>query len=217
MKTKQILFNIVLLMAFLVSACSGALTPTADAMMNKEAPTADAMMNKEAPTADAMMSKETPTADAMMKNPAWYSASLNDASTGKVFTVNDFKGKVILVESMAIWCPTCLKQQGEVKALQSLLGQRDDFVSIGLDIDPNEDSASLKAYMESNSFDWLHAVSTKDVSRELSSLYGAQFLNPPSTPIVIIDQHGVAHPTPFGLKSADELLKFIQPFLNQPM
>ena len=114
MKTKQVLFNMVLLMAFLVSACSGAATPTADtmmekvvptaeAMMDKATPTADAMMDKETPTADAMMSKETPAADAMMEAPAWYSASLTDASTGQAFTINDFKGKVVLVETLAMW------------------------------------------------------------------------------------------------------------------
>jgi thiol-disulfide isomerase/thioredoxin len=235
MKTKKVLFNILTLAVFLVSACSstgdkmkdkgmptadsmmGKETPTADAMMSKETPTADAMMSKETPTVDAMMSKETPTADVMMKVPTWYSASINDVSTGKAFTINDFKGKVILLESMAIWCPTCVKQQEQVKALQSLLGQRDDFVSIGLDIDPNENAASLKSYVETNSFNWLHAVSTVDVSRELSTLYGNQFLNPPSTPIVIIDRHGAAHPTPFGVKSADDLKKFIQPFLDEGM
>ncbi|MBL0348357.1 hypothetical protein [Candidatus Villigracilis affinis] len=49
MKTKQVLFNLVLLMAFIVSACSGASTPTADAMMEKEVPTAEAMMDKATP------------------------------------------------------------------------------------------------------------------------------------------------------------------------
>jgi thiol-disulfide isomerase/thioredoxin len=239
MKTKRILFNIVLLAAVLVSACGGTPTPmaetmmdketpTADAMMSKETPTADAMtaeetptvdamMGKETPTADAMMSKETPAADGMMESPTWYSASLTDASTGQAFKVDDFKGKVVLVEAMAIWCPTCLKQEGEVKALHVSLGQRDDFVSIGLDIDPNEDSASLKSYVENNGFDWRYAVSNADVSNELSSLYGDQFLNPPSTPIVVIDRHGEAHLMPFGLKSADEILKFIQPFLDGNM
>jgi cytochrome oxidase Cu insertion factor (SCO1/SenC/PrrC family) len=239
MKTKQVLFNIVLFAAFLVSACSGVATPTADKMMDKETPTpdtmmphgipttdammshetptADAMMDKATPTADAMTSKKTPVASAMTEIPAWYSASLTNTNTGQAFMINDFKGKVVLVETMAIWCPTCLKQQGEVKALRALLGQRDDFVSIGLDIDPNEDSASLKSYVEGNDFNWLHAVATTEVAQDISKHYGDQFLNPPSTPILIIDRHGEAHPMPFGLKSADELMKFIQPFLDRSM
>lgn len=224
MKTKQILFNIVLLTAFLVSACSGAPTseammdketPTADAMMDKETPTADAMMDKETPTADAMMNKETPTADVMMDSPTWYSVSLTDASTGQAFTVNDFKGKVVLVETLAMWCSNCKQQQEQVKALHTLLGERDDFISLGLDIDPNENAADLKGYVESNGFDWLYAVAPLDVAREISTLYGDQFLNPPSTPMLVIDRQGAAHPLPFGIKSADELLKFIQPFLDE--
>lgn len=228
MKAKPILINIVLLTAFLVNACNEAATPPSDAMMEKEAPTAEAMMDKttppadammphETPTTDSMMSKGTPAPDPMMETPAWYSASLTEAGTGQTFTINDFKGKVVLVEAMAIWCPTCLKQQGQINALYGLIGKNDDFVTISLDIDPNEDTNSLKSYVEKNGFSWLYAVSPANVSAELSSLYGNQFLNPPSTPIVIIDRHGEPHLMPFGLKSADELLKFIKPYLDDGM
>jgi thiol-disulfide isomerase/thioredoxin len=228
MKTKQVLFNVILLAAFIVSACSGASTPTADTMMEKEVPTAeammdkstptaDAMMEKETPTADAMMSKETPAADAMMEVPAWYSASLTDVSTGQAFTINDFKGKVVLVETLAMWCPNCKKQQDQVKALHEQLGDRDDFASIGLDIDLNENADDLKGYAESNGFDWMYAVATADVAQDISKHYGDQFLSPPSTPMLVIDRKGGVHPLPFGIKSADDLLKFIQPFLDEAM
>ena len=214
MKTKNLLLSSMLLITVLLTACGGATTP--EAMMDKETPTAGAMMAKETPTEDAMM-HETPTVEAMMESPAWYSASLSDARTGQSFSIESLKGKVILVEAMAVWCSNCLKQQGQVKTLHAILGQRDDFVSIGLDIDPNEDVARLKGFVEAQGFDWLYAVSPADVSREISSLYGDQFLNPPSTPIVVIDRRGVAHPTPFGIKSADDLLQFIQPFLDESM
>ncbi len=217
MKTKQILSSVILMVAFLIAACSGSAAPTAEAMMDKSTPTADAMMDNATPTADAMMTEETPSADAMMEAPAWYSAVLTDVSTGQTFTINDFKGKVVLVETMAMWCPTCKKQQVQVKALHELLGMNDDFVSIGLDIDLNENAADLKGYVEDNGFDWLYAIATADVAQDISKQYGDQFLNPPSTPIVIIDRHGEAHPLPFGVKRADELLQFIQPFLDGSM
>ena len=155
--------------------------------------------------------------EATTETPAWFSVSLTDARTGKTFNINDFRGKVVLVETMAIWCTNCLQQQGQVKALHGQLGARDDFVSIGLDIDPNENTSALKAYVENKGFNWLYAVPSKDVSREIASLYGDQFLNPPSTPIVVIDRHGDAHPLPFGIKSADDLMKAIQPFLDESM
>lgn len=160
---------------------------------------------------------EKPTEAVMMDAPAWLSATLMDVNTGKNFRLSDFKGKVILVETMAMWCPTCLRQQKEVKALHEKLGMDEDLVSIALDIDPNENGEALKGYAAENGFEWLYAVSPVEVSRELGNLYGAQFLNPPSAPILVIDRHGVVHPLPFGLKSAEDLLSMLQPLLDAGM
>ncbi len=212
MKTKHIFLNLLVFTAFLVTACGGA--PTPEAMMES---TPDAMMHDKTPTADAMMPKETPSTEAMMESPAWFSMALTNVHTGETFTIQDLKGKVILVETMAVWCSSCLKQQTQVKALHGQIGDRDDFVSIGLDIDSNEDAAKLKDFVDAQGFDWLYAVSPSDVSREIAALYGDQFLNPPSTPMLLIDRHGGVHPLPFGIKSADELLQFIQPFLDEGM
>lgn len=225
MKTQNKLFMLLLALTFVLSACGGASTDvmekSEDAMMEK--PTEEVMMDK--PTEEAMMPHETPTPDAMektaedamMESPAWYGVSLTNVQTGESFTINDLKGKVVLVETMAIWCSNCKKQQGQVKALHEMLGERDDFVSLGLDIDPNEDGASLKSYIDANGFGWHYAISNADVSRDISSLYGVQFLNPPSTPMLIIDRHGEAHPLPFGIKSADDLMQALQPFLDEGM
>lgn len=153
----------------------------------------------------------------MMEAPAWFGAELVNARSGETFTIADYQGKVVLVETMAIWCSSCLRQQQQVKALHDLLGERDDFISLGLDIDPNEEAAMLKDYTEKNGFDWVYAVSPTDVSRELGQLYGAQYLNPPSTPMLIIDRHGQVHTLPFGIKSAEDLLSALQPFLDENM
>lgn len=217
MKHRNTLLSIVLLLVVVLTACGGAATP--DVMMEEKPedvmaePTPDTMMDDSMSTPDSKLNE---AAD-MVEGPAWFSASLTDARTGQAFSVNDFRGKVVLVETMAIWCSNCLKQQGQVKSLHEQLGSRDDFVSIGLDIDPNENADALKSYVESRGFEWLYAVPSADVSREIASLYGDHFLNPPSTPIVVIDRHGNAHPLPFGIKSADDLMQSIQPFLDESM
>jgi len=181
---------------------------TPEAMVEK---TPEAMMDK-AP--EAMMEK---TPEAMMSLPAWFSVALPNAATGESFKVEDFKGKVVLVETLAMWCPTCLRQQNEVKALHDQLGERDDLVSVGIDIDLNENLADLKAYSAKNGFDWIYTVATPDVAREIGNLYGSQFLNSPSAPMFIIDRHGEVHPLPFGVKSAADLQKALEPFLNEAM
>ena len=217
MKIRNILFSVTLLAAFLVTACG---TSTGDDMVTEEphgAMATEDTMHGDMMTEDAPMNDGSMTNDAMMETPNWFSASLTNVHTGEDFAIQDLQGKVVLVETMAVWCSNCLKQQGQVKELHNLLGERDDFVSLGLDIDPNEDAAKLKGFVEDKGFDWLYAVSPADVSREFASLYGDQFLNPPSTPMLVIDRHGNVHPLPFGIKSADDLLNAVQPYLDEEM
>ncbi|MBE0684820.1 MAG: redoxin domain-containing protein, partial [Anaerolineaceae bacterium] len=151
---------------------------------------------------DEMMDEST---DEMMEETAWFRTTFTNVSTGEAFTINDFKGKVVLVENLAMWCSNCKKQQEQVKLLHELLGMNENLISIGLDIDTNEKASDLKTYVENNGFNWIYAVASEEVTREIANLYGAQFLNPPSTPILIIDRKGQAHPMPFGIKSAEEL------------
>jgi thiol-disulfide isomerase/thioredoxin len=212
-----------ILIPVVLSACAPAMVKEAipgkpnEAKMEKptetmmEKPT-DAMVEK---PADAMV--ENP-ADAMMESPKWFSVPLTNVETGQPFKVADYKGKVVLVEAMAQWCPTCKKQQQQVLELQTKLGENPDFISIALDIDPNEDGVQLKKYLESNGFTWTYAVSPAEVSNELASLYGTQFLNPPSTPMVVIDRLGKATVFPLGtIKSSNDLQKVIEPLLKAGM
>ena len=147
--------------------------------------------------------------------PTWYSTPLTDVNTGRVFTVEENLGKVILVETLATWCSNCYKQQTEVVRFHDLLGERDDFISLGIDIDPNEDIVLLTGYVSKNGFDWLYVVASGEMIDEISLLYGPQFLNPPSTPMLLIDRKGNAHPLKFGIKSAEELLNNVLPYLEE--
>jgi thiol-disulfide isomerase/thioredoxin len=148
----------------------------------------------------------------MADTPDFFGTELVDASTGETFRFEDLKDKVVLVETMAIWCSKCLKQQKQVVLLHELLGERDDFASVGLDIDLNESLEDLKSFVDSNGFNWMYAVATPEMAREISQLLGDQFLNPPSTPMFIIDRQGQVHPLPFGIKSADDLQMALEPF-----
>jgi len=155
--------------------------------------------------------------DQMMVAPDWFSASLTDVHTGETFLVSDFEGRVVLVETLAMWCSNCLKQQGQVQELHDMLGERDDFVSLGVDVDPNENADALQVYTTNNGFDWLYTVAPIAVAREIGELYGDQYLNPSATPILIIDRQGEVHTLPFGIKSAQDLQTALQPFLDGEM
>jgi peroxiredoxin len=184
--------------------------PTMDDDMSKD----EGMMGGETSKDDEMSPDETMMGEDAVMTAAWYGVDLTDVNTSSVFKVADFQGKVVLVETMAVWCSTCFRQQKEVHALHELLGERGDLVSLGLDIDPNETPDILKTYTAKNGFDWHYAVAPVEVAREISQLYGDQFLNPPSAPMFIIDRRGEVHPLPFGVKSAQTLQEALGPYLN---
>jgi peroxiredoxin len=163
---------------------------------------------------DMMDEKDDDMAGDMMETPAWFHIPLTDIHTGDSFTITDLKGQVVLVETMAIWCSNCLRQQQEVKSLHALFGERDDLVSVAINIDPNEQEAALKSYTMRHGFDWVYTVAPAELSRELSQLYGHQILNPPSAPMFIIDRKGEVHLLPSGIKSAAELQRALAPFLE---
>jgi len=246
MKLRQSIFGLIFVAALLLAACSApATTPEAavgnsadEVMMEKE--TADEMVEHE--ESDDITEKqdsdvktehddsgemmESDESEVMMENeepfekmelPDWFKVQLTDVSSGENLTVADLKGKVILVETMAIWCSNCLRQQQEVKGLHDALGEEDGFVTLVLDIDPNENAENLKAYTDKHGFSWHYAVAPAEVAREIGQLYGDQFLNPPSTPMLIIDRNGEVHPLPFGIKSAADLQAALEQFLKEGM
>ena len=157
-------------------------------------------------------SVSTPTPETAAR-PEWFGIELTDVQTGKTFTMNDYAGKVVLVETMAMWCPNCIVQAHEVRKLHGLLDNPDDVISVSLDVDVNEDAASLKDYSEGYGFDWHFAIAPLEVARALGNLYTAQYLNPPLSPMLIIDKNGDVHHLEYGKKSAEMLLESVQPFL----
>lgn len=143
----------------------------------------------------------------------WFSIELTDVQTGESFSMNDYDGKVVLVETMAMWCPNCIVQAHEVRKLHTLLGDPEDFISVSLDVDVNEDEASLKKYVQEYGFEWHFAVAPLEVARALGNLYTAQYLNPPLSPMLLIDRDGNVHHLEYGQKAAEDLQKFVEPFL----
>jgi cytochrome oxidase Cu insertion factor (SCO1/SenC/PrrC family) len=156
-----------------------------------------------------------PPLEPASNTPEWFDIELTDVQTGETFTMNDYAGKVVLVETMAMWCPNCIVQANEVREMHKLLDNPDDVISISLDVDVNEEAASLKEYSESYGFEWHFAVAPRELGRALGNLYTAQYLNPPLSPMLIIDRNGEVHHLEYGQKSAEVLFESVEPFLEQ--
>jgi cytochrome oxidase Cu insertion factor (SCO1/SenC/PrrC family) len=144
--------------------------------------------------------------------PDWTRISLTEVTSGETFTIAGFKGRVVLLEAMATWCPTCRQEGNEVKKLHQALGGS-KVVSVSIDVDPNEDATLLAKYASGSSFDWRFAVAPKELGRALADAYGEEWLNPPYAPMLIVDRNGEIHPLPDYLKSADTLQAALAPYL----
>ena len=206
-------FIILIVAGLMIAACSSSPAAEEPAVMveSEEKPsTEETMIEQVEPAQEEAAEEDMPAEE---QYPDWYSAELTNVNTGEVFRITDNPGKVYLVETLATWCSNCLKQQQEVKRFHELLGERDDFESLGINIDPNENTTLLTDYVQDNGFDWKYVVASPEMINEISALYGPQFLNPPSTPMLIIDRQGNAHPLNFGIKSAEELLDAVSAYL----
>jgi thiol-disulfide isomerase/thioredoxin len=146
--------------------------------------------------------------------PDWFAIKLTDARTGATFTMNDFAGKVVLIEIMAMWCPNCLFQANEVRKLHKLLDNPEDLVSVSLDVDLNEDKASLSQYVQEYNFEWRFAIAPLEMQRAHANLYSPEYHNPPLSPMLLIDRAGNVHQLEYELKDAETLKKYVQPYLT---
>jgi len=145
--------------------------------------------------------------DPALSLPAWMDFELNDAITEDAFTIRELIGKPILLESFAVWCSICLRQQKEMALLVEREGER--IVHISLDTDPNEDLAEVREHALAHGFDWRYAVAPIKMTQQLIEAFGLTVVNAPRAPVVLIEPDGSSRLLPSGVKSADRLLEEI--------
>lgn len=138
----------------------------------------------------------------------WKTSPLVDVRTGETFTISDFTGKPILVESFAVWCPVCIKQQLEIKKLHEEVGEA--VVSISLDTDPNEDTAKVLEAVLDRGFTWRFAVSPAELTKTLIDEFGPAIVNAPIAPIILVCEDQSTRFLGRGTKDVEELKAELQ-------
>lgn len=142
---------------------------------------------------------------AFMENAAvsevdWQNVTLEEVDSGEEFTIQDLD-KPVVVEPFAVWCPTCTRQQQEK---QSLKQEREDFTSVNINIDANEDVSQVSRHKEEHDFDWRYAVAPTDMTNSLREDFGSSVLNAPRSPMILVCEDGsVEYST--GMKPADQI------------
>ena len=137
----------------------------------------------------------------------WIDFELRDVKTGQTFKVSDFD-RPVLLESFAVWCPTCTRQQREIRELHDEVG--DSIISISLDTDPNEDEERVRQHIESNGFDWYYAIAPVEFTQSLIDQFGVSIVNAPSAPVVLICDDQKVRKLGSGVKSASQLKQEVE-------
>ncbi len=84
-------------------------------------------------------------------------------STGKTHTLTDYKGKWVLINFWATWCPPCLK---EIPDLVSLYESRKDIIIIGVAMDEADPEVVLE-FVKSMSISYPTVFGDKHVAAQL--------------------------------------------------
>ena len=136
--------------------------------------------------------------------PAWQTIVLTDVN-GASFTLHDFSGTPVFVETFATWCPKCREQLEATNAAAEQLG--DQAVFVALSVETNLSAADVAEYAADNGFGAVRfAVMTPEALAAFVDGLGQSAANPPSTPKVVIDAMGTAGELTTGFESADDIV-----------
>lgn len=86
--------------------------------------------------------------------------------SGQLHSLNDFRGKVVLVNFWATWCPPCIEEMPSMDSLQKTLDQ-EKFSIIAISVDDSWDS--VDTFIKSSDLD-LNIYS--DFEGKVAKLYG---------------------------------------------
>jgi thiol-disulfide isomerase/thioredoxin len=135
----------------------------------------------------------------------WKTFELTDVRTGTVFSLSSFDDHPVLIQTFTITCPVCMRQQEEITRLHD--SGTVPFVMVGLDIDPNGNSGSLRSYTDRQGYYGLYARSPPEMTRLLADRFGIPVLSPAQAPLILICPDGNATLLPSGIKTTDDLEK----------
>ncbi|MFZ9761452.1 MAG: peroxiredoxin family protein [Candidatus Kapaibacteriota bacterium] len=80
--------------------------------------------------------------------------TMNDIN-GNSFTLSSLKGKVVMIDFWATWCPPCVRSIPEAKSIWNAF-KKQDFVLLGISLD--KDLAVWSNYVKEQNMNWTHVA-----------------------------------------------------------
>jgi thiol-disulfide isomerase/thioredoxin len=139
-----------------------------------------------------------------LPGPVW---KLRDVD-GKLVTSADFKGKVVVVDFWATWCPPCRTEIPGYVALQKKYGA-EGLVFVGISVDGDDSIPAVKAFVKQFNINYV-IVMADDTIQDLFHVNQGY----PTT--FIIDRDGKIRNKKLGREPTADFEKEILPILRPP-
>ena len=94
--------------------------------------------------------------------------TMNDID-GNSFTLSSLKGKVVMIDFWATWCPPCVRSIPEAKNIWNTF-KKQDFVLLGVSLDKDLDT--WKDYVTKQQMSWVQVADCKFWDNSAAVLYG---------------------------------------------
>jgi peroxiredoxin len=120
---------------------------------------------------------------------------------GSKVTLSELKGKVVILDFWATWCPPCRQEIPGYVELKKKYGKKIEIIGISVDrsVDP------VKEFYKKNKINYPVAMATRDILESYNSIYRLQYI--PTT--FIIDRDGYIRDIKVGFVSKSEFEKSI--------
>ncbi|MGE1165042.1 TlpA disulfide reductase family protein [Peribacillus simplex] len=101
---------------------------------------------------------------------------------GKQVELSDYKGKKVMLNFWATWCPPCKKEMPDMEKYTQQAG--DDVVVLAVNIDPEND---VKSFVNNNGITFTIPLDSQSAKTPVNDLYNISFI--PTT--YFIDKKGI--------------------------
>ncbi|MBF0214616.1 MAG: TlpA family protein disulfide reductase [Magnetococcales bacterium] len=131
------------------------------------------------------------------------------ATDGKTLRLTDFKGKVVLVNFWATWCPPCLEEIPALVLLQNRYKEK-GLVVIGIDYMEKPDRARLIAFMDEQGINYPVVYGEVKSLQGVAKALGGVFALPVTK---VLDRNGKVGASHIGGLTLEEMQKLVEPLL----
>jgi peroxiredoxin/outer membrane lipoprotein-sorting protein len=114
---------------------------------------------------------------------------------GNQVRLSDYRGKIVLLDFWATWCPPCRKELPSIEKLNRQF-RDSDLVVLGIN---DEDSGTVRGFLKKNEYT---LTTLMDSKKSVHRMYGARTI----PTVIVIDRTGVIKAHYVGARSEQELL-----------